>query len=143
MAQTQNYVFTSGRGLAGQKADLSSCTLDSFAAEGAVTFGQAVKRGTDPEKQCAAFDGGTILGVALFSQATEVPEVAGYQDKETVPVMTEGRVIVDLLAVSVTAGETAYVVDATGVYTNVATAATAIGTFLTTGDGLQVLELSL
>lgn len=143
MAQTENYLFTSGRGLAGQKADLSSCTIDSYASEGTVAFGQAVKRGTDTEKQCVAFDGGTILGVAMFSQTTEIPEVASYQDKEAVSVMTEGRVIVDLLAVSVTAGETAYVVDATGVYTNVSTAATAIGTFLTTGDGLQILELSL
>lgn len=126
-------------GQAGQIADASTRVIDSFAAEGAIPFGRAVARGTDPAKQVIPFLGTGFVGVAIFSHT----EVTGqFEDESTVAVMTSGRVIVDTLAVDVTAGETAYAVNATGVYTNVATDATAVGTWITSGTGLQVLELA-
>ena len=125
-------------GQSGQIADATGRTVDSFAAEGVVAFGAAVERGTNPAKQVVEFAGGDFLGVAVFSHT----EVTGqYEDEASVGVMTKGRVIVDTLAVEVEAGELAYVVDATGVFTNVSTDATACGTWLTSGTGLQVLQV--
>ena len=126
-------------GQAGQIADASNRVIDSFAAEGVIPFGRAVARGTDKEKQVIPFLGTGFVGVAVFSHT----EVTGqYEDEATVAVITSGRVLVDTLAVSVVAGETAYCVDATGVYTNVAADATAVGTWLSSGTGLNVLQLN-
>lgn len=135
---SQPYLFDSKRGVKGQIADGSLRIVDSFAAEEEIEFGQAVERGTNEEKQVVGFDGGDFLGVAVFSQT----QVEGkYPETSEVSVMTKGRVVVDALLVDVDAGDTAYVVDATGVYTNLAASATEVGTFLTSGTGLQVLEL--
>jgi len=139
MSQTTAPVFDSALGQAGQIADSSDRTVDSFASEGVIAFGAAVERGTDPAKQVKPFDGGVLAGVAVFSHT----EVTGqYEDKAAVGVMNRGRVVVDTLAVDVTAGETAYVVDASGVWTNVATSATVAGRFLTSGAGLNVIEVN-
>jgi hypothetical protein len=139
MSQTTAPVFDSALGQAGQIADTVNRTVDSFAAEGVVPFGAAVERGTDPAKQVKAFDGGAFVGVAVFSHT----EVTGqYEDEAAVGVMTKGRVVVDTLAVNVTAGETAYVVDASGVWTNVSSNATAAGKFLTSGAGLNVVDVN-
>ena len=55
--------------------------------------------------------------------------------------MTRGRIYVTTAA-TVVAGTPAYAVNATGAITNVSTAATAIGKFLTSGTGIVVLELN-
>lgn len=121
---------------AGQIADISNRVIDSFAAEGAIAFGIAVARGTDEEKQAIPFAGKDFVGISVFTHNG----TGEYADKDSVPVMTAGRVYVTTAA-TVVAGEPAYAVNATGAITNVSTNATAIGKFLTSGTGLVVLEL--
>lgn len=130
---TQDYVI----GQAGQIADISDRTIDSFAAEGEIGFGIAVARGTDKQKQVIPFAGTGFVGISVF----EHNENGLYKDEDSVSVMTSGRIYVTTAA-TVVAGETAYAVNATGLFTNVNTAATAIGKFLTSGTGIVVLELN-
>lgn len=139
MSQLTGYGFTSAIGQAGQIADSSMRVVNSFAAEAVVPFGAAVQRGTNPAKQVKPFIGGTFAGVAVFSHTEETGQ---YEIKGSAAVMSKGRVIVDTLAVSVTAGGIAYVVNDTGAWTGTDTLATAVGKFLTTGSGLQVVELN-
>ena len=129
---TQDYVI----GQVGQIADISSRTIDSFAAEGQIGFGFAVARGTK-QKQVIPFLGTGFVGISVF----EHNENGLYKDEDSVSVMTSGRIYVTTAA-TVVAGTTAYAVNATGAITNVSTAATAIGKFLTSGTGIVVLELN-
>ena len=138
MAQLSGYNFEDPLGYAGMVADMSGSVIDSYAAEGSIEFGAGVELGTDPDKQVATFAGGTFAGVAKFIQN----EDGVYADKDTVSVVSSGRVIVDTLEVDVDAGDTAYIVDATGVWTNVSTDATAVGTFKTSGAGLVIVDLA-
>ena len=130
---TQDYVI----GQAGQIADISDITIDSFAAEGEIGFGIAVARGTNKQKQVIPFAGTGFVGISVF----EHNENGLYKDEDSVSVMTSGRIYVTT-AVTVVAGTTAYAVNATGAITNVSTAATAIGKFLTSGTGIVVLEIN-
>ena len=130
---TQDYVI----GQVGQIADTSSRTIDSFAAEGQIGFGIAVARGTNKQKQVIPFAGTGFVGVSVF----EHNEDGLYNDEESVSVMTSGRIYV-ATAATVVAGTTAYAVNATGLFTNVSTGATAVGKFLTSGTGIVVLELN-
>ena len=130
---TQDYVI----GQVGQIADISNRVIDSFAAEGEIGFGIAVARGTNKQKQVIPFAGTGFVGISVF----EHNENGLYKDEDSVSVMTSGRIYVTTAA-TVVAGETAYAVNATGAITNVATAATAIGKFLTSGTGIVVLELN-
>lgn len=130
---TQDYVI----GQVGQIADISDRVIDSFAAEGTIAFGIAVARGTNKQKQVIPFAGSGFVGISVF----EHNENGLYEDDDSVSVMTSGRIYVTTAA-TVVAGETAYAVNATGAITNVATAATAIGKFLTSGTGIVVLELN-
>ena len=130
---TQDYVI----GQVGQIADTSSRTIDSFAAEGEIGFGIAVTRGTNKQKQVIPFLGTGFVGISVF----EHNEDGLYKDEDSVSVMTSGRIYVTTAA-TVVAGTTAYAVNATGLFTNVATDATAVGKFLTSGTGIVVLELN-
>lgn len=130
---TQDYVI----GQVGQIADISDRTINSFAAEGEIAFGIAVARGTNKQKQVIPFAGSGFVGISVF----EHNENGLYKDDDSVSVMTSGRIYVTTAA-TVVAGETAYAVNATGAITNVTTAATAIGKFLTSGTGIVVLELN-
>lgn len=130
---TQDYVV----GQVGQIADISNRVIDSFAAEGTIAFGIAVARGTNKQKQVIPFAGSGFVGISVF----EHNENGLYEDDDSVSVMTSGRIYVTTAA-TVVAGETAYAVNATGAITNVTTAATAIGKFLTSGTGIVVLELN-
>ena len=130
---TQDYAV----GQVGQIADISNRVIDSFAAEGTIAFGIAVARGTNKQKQVIPFAGSGFVGISVF----EHNEDGLYNDEDSVSVMTSGRIYVTTAA-TVVAGETAYAVNATGAITNVATAATAIGKFLTSGTGIVVLELN-
>lgn len=130
---TQDYVI----GQAGQIADISDRTIDSFAAEGEIGFGIAVARGTNKQKQVIPFAGTGFVGISVF----EHNENGLYKDEDSVSVMTSGRIYVTTAA-TVVAGTTAFAVNATGAITNVSTAATAIGKFLTSGTGIVVLELN-
>lgn len=130
---TQDYVI----GQVGQIADISDRVIDSFAAEGTIAFGIAVARGTNKQKKVIPFAGSGFVGISVF----EHNEDGLYKDDDSVSVMTSGRIYVTTAA-TVVAGETAYAVNATGAITNVTTAATAIGKFLTSGTGIVVLELN-
>ena len=130
---TQDYVV----GQVGQIADISDRTIDSFAAEGEIGFGIAVARGTNKQKQVIPFAGTGFIGISVF----EHNEDGLYNDEDSVSVMTSGRIYVTTAA-TVVAGETAYAVNATGLFTNVSTDATAVGKFLTSGTGIVVLELN-
>jgi len=130
---TQDYVV----GQVGQIADISDRTIDSFAAEGEIAFGIAVARGTNKQKQVIPFAGTGFVGISVF----EHNENGLYNDEDSVSVMTSGRIYVTTAA-TVVAGEIAYAVNATGLFTNVSTSATAVGKFLTSGTGIVVLELN-
>lgn len=138
MAQLAGYELDRTLSFPGDTADMSARVVDSYAAQGVIEFGEGVQEGTDPAKQVAPFAGGTFVGVAKYSHAEETGQ---YEDEGTVAVVTFGRVIVDTLAVDVTAGETAYVVDASGVWTNASADATEAGKFLTSGEGRNVVDL--
>ena len=129
---TQDYVI----GQVSQIADISDRTIDSFAAEGEIGFGIAVARGTNKQKQVIPFAGTGFVGISVF----EHNENGLYKDKDSVSVMTSGRIYVTTVA-PVVAGTPAYAVPGTGAITNAATA-TAIGKFLTSGTGIVVLELN-
>lgn len=133
LSYTQDFVVAQ----VGQIADISNRVIDSFAAEGTIAFGIAVARGTNKQKQVIPFLGTGFVGVSVF----EHNENGLYNDEESVSVMTSGRIYVTT-AVTVVAGETAYAVNATGLFTNVSTSATAVGKFLTSGTGIVVLELN-
>ena len=130
---TQDFVI----GQVGQIADISNRVIDSFAAEGEIGFGIAVARGTNKQKQVIPFLGTGFVGISVF----EHNEDGLYKDEDSVSVMTSGRIYVTTAA-TVVAGTTAYAVNATGAITNVATNATAVGKFLTSGTGIVVLELN-
>ena len=132
-----SYIQDSVVAQAGQIADTSNRVIEPFAAEGTIAFGIAVARGTDKQKQVIPFAGSEFVGISVF----EHNEDGLYKDKDSVSVMTSGRIYVTTAA-TVVAGETAYAVNATGAITNVATGATAIGEFLTSGTGLVVLKLN-
>lgn len=132
------YLFDSLKGIKGQIADGSLRVVDSFAAEEELEFGAALERGTDPDKQVKMYDDGVFAGVALFSP-TEKDDV--YKEKTQAAVLTKGRVFVDVLSVEVVAGEKAYLT-AAGAFTNVEGSNLLIGRFLSSGDGLQILELN-
>lgn len=133
LSYTQDYVVAQ----VGQIADISNRVIDSFVAEGTIAFGIAVARGTNTQKQVIPFAGSGFVGISVF----EHNENGLYNDEDSVSVMTSGRIYVTTAA-TVTAGTTAYAVNATGAITNVSTNATAIGKFLTSGTGIVVLELN-
>jgi len=85
---------------AGMLADLSVKTVDSRAAQGEISLGFGVVGGTNPEKQVKVPSGNItgFQGVALH-QAKE-QDASGkvtYKDKDTVPVLTKGRVWVPVI----------------------------------------------
>ncbi|MBE0437996.1 MAG: hypothetical protein IBX56_19615 [Methylomicrobium sp.] len=137
MSQTTAPLLYSVLGVPGAIADVANRITDSFAAEGVIAFGAGVERGTDPAKQVVTFAGGDFLGVALFNHTSTAGE---YQDKDSVGVLRTGRVIVDTGDVEVTAGEAAYIT-AAGAFTNVVGTNTLAGEWLSSGAGLNVLNL--
>ena len=147
MAQTDatSYGYALPKAQPGQLYDARGNTVMSFAAEEALTFGQPVMRGTDPEKQVLLSDASAFLGVAMFTHAKEQDRdtgVASYAIADTVSVLTDGAAYVAAGADTIVAGETAYVT-AAGAYTNVVGSNLEIGTFLTGGDTGDAVVLDL
>lgn len=139
----------------GQIADTSLRQVDSFLANGAVGIGKPVVRSTDPARQCAQAGLATgqaalIFGIALASQTIEQSSagVVQYADKDTVPVMRKGRVVVET-ATAVVAGAPANYVYASGKWDDAAVAAGVEAPVLirarfvtaTAAAGLAVLEI--
>lgn len=136
------------KGAAGMKYDIRPDVVSSRAAEGAIPFGRAVTYGTNPDKQCDLVDNAAdkFLGVALATHTIDVaPEATpGYADKDTVSVLEEGAVWVEITS-DVTAGSAAYVDIANAKFTDVTTSNLAVpnGFFETSGTsgGLAVLKI--
>jgi len=111
--------------------DTSLRQIDSFVAEGAVGIAKAVTLGTTKETSgkrgqviqasTAEGQGALITGIAILSQTIEQTSagLVQYSDEETVPVMTEGRVVV-MTNDAVVAGTAANFVLANGTWTDAA-----------------------
>lgn len=111
--------------------DTSMRQIDSFVAEGAVGIAKAVvagtagesstKRGQVIQASTSTGQGALITGIAILSQTLEQTSagVVAYADKSTVPVMTEGRMVVET-ADAVVAGAAANFVLATNKWTDAA-----------------------
>lgn len=122
MAQTDNdYNFKLDAGHAGQKVDLGSDRVESFAASGAVYFGRGVVFNSGQTAvEVPSDDSQTFAGVALFTHA-QMQDIdmsakmgeqfsggAMYRDTDTVSVLRRGVVYVEVTE-DVDAGDTAYV----------------------------------
>ena len=147
MAQTDvaTYSFELPKAQPGQLYDSRTNTVESFAAEAAILFGQPVMRGADPEKQVVLSDASAFVGIAMFTHAKEQDRDAGiasYAIGDTVSVLVEGAVSVAAGADTIVAGETAYVT-AAGAYTNVVGSNLEIGTFLTGGNTGDIVVIDL
>lgn len=139
----------------GNIADTSLRQTDSFLAQGAVGIAKAVVRGTNPQRQVVqagtgAGQGALIVGVALLSISIEqtAAGLVQYGDKDSVPVMRRGRIVV-MTNDAVVAGAAANYVLANGTWTDEAVGAGVEATpqlkarFVTgtTAAGLAVLEI--
>lgn len=139
----------------GNIADTSLRQTDSFISQGVVGIARAVVRGTNPQRQCVQAgtgvgQGALIIGIAELTMTVEQTTggVVQYGDKESIPVMRRGRIVVQTNA-AVTAGNAANYVLASGAWTDAA-----VGTGIeatpqlkarfvtsTSGAGLAVLEI--
>lgn len=95
-AQT-SYTINQAIAYAGLLFDVGPQVRISRNAEGAVPFGVAVIRGTDPDKQAkiGAAATGSLLGISYRSLEREGAANTGdiqYEDKETVGILQSGRI---------------------------------------------------
>lgn len=99
MVVQTSYPETPAKAFVGMLAEqFSMRQLDSYFAEGSsgLMAGQAVERGTDPEKQVIQLaTAANFMGVTV--QATQDLETVGedkplYSEKEILPVMDDGRI---------------------------------------------------
>lgn len=100
MAFQTSYSQYPAAGAAGMIADDRTTDIESKAAEGAITFGAPVVKGTDGEKQ-VKMGSGTFQGVAVrtsaVANATDGTSDAGYADEDSVNVGRKGVFWVPLL----------------------------------------------
>lgn len=86
--------------IVGTLVDLSNDRVDSYAAEGAIGLGLGVVFGTDKENQVkvpAAVED-VFAGVSLYqSKEQDLNGNVTFKDKETVPVINQGRVWVPVV----------------------------------------------
>lgn len=135
--------------------------IDSFLAQGAVGIAKAVVLGTTKEGASnrgqvvqagtGAGQGALITGIAILTQTLETGAngLVQYNDKDTVSVMTTGRVVV-MTNDAVVAGEVANYVLANGTWTDAAVATGIEATALikvrfvtsTTAAGLAAVEVT-
>jgi len=130
---------------------IGSHQVRSYAAEEIIPLAYPVKLGTDPAKQVLKTTTGALaVGFALHDHAREQSSagVVQYAAKETVSVLTQGRVWV-MTSDAVVAGAVANVTVADGTLTDAAVAAgieaftqfTARFVTATTGAGLAIVEI--
>lgn len=114
MAFQTSYDQYPAEAAAGMKVDSREDTVESFAAEGAIGWGLAVIKGTDPDvqvKKPAAADGvfrGVALRTSVFEQNSS--GVSGYVDEDSVNVLRKGMVWVPTIT-AVTRDNPAYFVN--------------------------------
>lgn len=140
-----NYAATMDPWLLGQIPDMRTPGRDISRnvqdAEG-VLFGKAVGQGT-ADRQCRHYKTGAgtkFLGVAILDKTTNDP--VKYQQYQTARIRSEGPVVVNA-AVAVAAGDLAYVIAASGDFTNVATGNLLVGQFETSGAANALVVLNL
>ena len=107
-----------------------------------IPFGSAVAQGT-ADRQCRALatgQGTKYLGVAVLDKTTNASD--RYQQYQAVRVRNEGPVVVRA-SVTVAAGDPAFVIPATGFFTNVATGNTPVGMFETSGAANALVIINL
>jgi len=130
---------------------IGSHQVRSYAAEEIIPLAYPVKLGTDPAKQVLKTTTGALaVGFALHDHAREQSSagVVQYAAKETVSVLTQGRVWV-MTSDAVVAGAVANVTVADGTLTDAAVAAgieaftqfTARFVTATTAAGLAIVEI--
>jgi len=122
------------------RLDFVACSM----AEAVIDFGVGVKRGTDPEYQVLTIDdsGDTFYGIALYEESQTTGD---YQISKPVNVLRQGSVVVES-TVAVNAGDPAYVLPASGNFTNVSTDNVVTGGVFTktiAGAGITTIEINL
>jgi hypothetical protein len=111
----------------------------------ALGFGKAAFSGTTARSCSADVADGQFLGVALADPSQPVASADTYVEGATASIMTQGEVWVQLGADAVAANAVAYIVAATGVFTDDAAAGVnpRVGQFVTAGpaNGIAVLRV--
>lgn len=103
------------KGIAGQLANMTMCSIDSMPAGGNIKAGAVLKLNTDNETVVAldkAADIAKGCGIALFSQKEVNENGYSYVDGDVVPVLTYGDVFMNVEAAAVK-GYTCTVADGT------------------------------
>lgn len=138
------YAFLHDIGRNGCVADMTPKIVYTFGAEAEIGIGLPLKRGTDKATQVLPWADDInvdFLGIAIDDDSRIINRYLPNSDKkyfinDLVSVMTEGTVWVNAGdTLNIVAGEKAYLVATTGVFTNVATDNLLIGKFLTSGTG--------
>ena len=125
------YALEQDKGYPGMKADVTVDVVDSYASEGGIDPGEAVIRGTDPQKQvkavASADDVAKVIGIAVHTHKDPVEGGKYYEEGYCLSVMTFGDIYVqaggdvtagDAVALTFTDGEAKFVAagdDATAV----------------------------
>ena len=131
MAQSVPFTYWSAEqapGYAGMKADSTVDVIDSYAAEEGIEAGVPIMRGTDPLTVALADDADKVIGISVHTH--KINETPYYPVGYAVPVCSFGDVWVKVGA-SVTAGDAAYIDEATGEFTDSTGTAVAGMTYLT------------
>lgn len=140
-----SYTATMRPAIAGMKGDMRPEDIVSRIAETTIGFGVAAYQGTGDRQVRTANGTAVLVGVTLIDQGvvhlTPPTTPDQFTATDDVPVLKKGSVWV-LAGATVVAGAPAYAVNATGVFTNVATAATACGTFMTSAASGALVLLS-
>lgn len=148
--QGQGYGYALDKAQAGQKFDLSTDIVDSYAAQTAIAFGRGVSQGTAANQVNLAAAAGTFLGVAMFTHAKEqsLAGVAEYAIGDAVSVLTFGKVWGEAVG-AVTKEADAYVITTVGATQGKFTASSGsgalgpVGRFKSAGtDTLVVVEIT-
>lgn len=137
------YTTTMRPAIAGMKGDMRPEDIVTRIAETTIGFGVAAFQGTGDRQVRTANGTAPFVGVTLMDQGVVqlTPPVTPdqYTATDDVQVMKKGSVWV-LASAAVTAGAAAYVIPASGLFTNVTTANTLVGTFMTSAaNGALVL----
>ena len=116
------YALEQDKGYPGMKADVTVDVVDSFASEGGIDPGEAVIRGTDPQKQvkavASADDVAKVIGIAVHTHKDPVEGGKYYEEGYCLSVMTFGDIYVqaggdvtagDAVALAFTDGEAKFV----------------------------------
>jgi hypothetical protein len=135
---------------AGQKVDLTTDIVDSYAAQTAIPYGRGVSQGTADNQVNLAAAAGTFIGVALFTHANEQALAGGaeYAIGDMVSTLAFGRVWGEAVG-AVTKEAEAYVITTVGADQGKFTASSGsgalgpVGRFKTAGeDELVIVEIT-